>query len=82
MQVGRVLPSFVGSSSEGLVSLHDAVDGLWSVVFALPGPYDPVTTTVSAAAFCNASPSPLVGVQPRARATTHAWSMCVTCGNA
>ena len=45
-QVGDALPAFEGMSNEGSVSLHDAVEGLWSVVYSIPGPFDAISTTV------------------------------------
>ena len=45
-QVGDPLPLFSGASNEGLVSLQDVVEGMWSVVYSVPGPFDAVSTTV------------------------------------
>jgi alkyl hydroperoxide reductase subunit AhpC len=45
VQLGQTAPDFTANTTEGLVSLHDYLDGSWGVLFSHPSDYTPVCTT-------------------------------------
>jgi len=45
LQIGDEAPNFTCDSNIGLITLHDLIDGNWSVIITFPKDFDPVSTT-------------------------------------
>ena len=44
-RMGKVVPNFVGESTEGVIDFHQWLGNSWGILFSHPAPFTPVCTT-------------------------------------
>ena len=44
-RMGKVVPNFVGESTEGVIDFHQWLGNSWGILFSHPAPFTPICTT-------------------------------------
>ena len=44
-RMGKVVPNFVGESTEGVLDFHQWLGNSWGILFSHPAPFTPICTT-------------------------------------
>ena len=44
-RMGKVVPNFIGESTEGVIDFHQWLGNSWGILFSHPAPFTPICTT-------------------------------------